>query len=161
MHINPELLEGPNVTGPEALAFDRLGRGPFIGVADGRVLKYGGLSFGFTHFAYTTPTWYAFNCSVYIMRMFDFLDVRTCLITIFDNCFFLFLFLRTRKTQRTCFDYQFFFSEKCAKKRRLNSDNKTIFKEHQNCVLCVFKNGSQKQFSKIGTKLAFNFPTKP
>ncbi|RVW17138.1 Protein strictosidine synthase-like 12 [Vitis vinifera] len=46
----------PNVTGPEALAFDRLGGGPYTGVSDGRVLKYGGPSAGFTDFAYTTPT---------------------------------------------------------------------------------------------------------
>ena len=59
----------------------------YTGVADGRVIKYGGPSFGFTDFAYTTPTWYGFNCIVYIMRMFGFLDVRTCLFTIFENCF--------------------------------------------------------------------------
>lgn len=31
---------GPAASGPESLAFDRAGGGPYTGVADGRVLKW-------------------------------------------------------------------------------------------------------------------------
>lgn len=41
------------VQGPESVAFDPLGRGPYTGVADGRVLFWNGESF--TDFAYTSP----------------------------------------------------------------------------------------------------------
>lgn len=49
------------VNGPEALAFDSSGGGPYTGVSDGRVLKYECRDSGFTEFAYTTPTRYAFS----------------------------------------------------------------------------------------------------
>lgn len=41
------------VQGPESVAFDSLGRGPYTGVADGRVLFWNGESW--TDFAYTSP----------------------------------------------------------------------------------------------------------
>ncbi|CAJ1956256.1 unnamed protein product [Sphenostylis stenocarpa] len=41
------------VQGPESIAFDPLGRGPYTGVADGRILFWNGLSW--TDFAYTSP----------------------------------------------------------------------------------------------------------
>ncbi|KAF3437584.1 hypothetical protein FNV43_RR20340 [Rhamnella rubrinervis] len=41
------------VQGPESIAFDPLGRGPYTGVADGRVLFWDGHSW--TDFAYTSP----------------------------------------------------------------------------------------------------------
>lgn len=40
------------VQGPESIAFDPLGRGPYTGVADGRVLFWDGQSW--TDFAYTS-----------------------------------------------------------------------------------------------------------
>ncbi|XLT04406.1 hypothetical protein HN51_043155 [Arachis hypogaea] len=41
------------VHGPESIAFDPLDRGPYTGVADGRILFWNGHSW--THFAYTSP----------------------------------------------------------------------------------------------------------
>lgn len=41
------------IQGPESVAFDPLGRGPYTGVADGRVLFWNGHSW--THFAHTSP----------------------------------------------------------------------------------------------------------
>ncbi|KAK1668687.1 hypothetical protein QYE76_056846 [Lolium multiflorum] len=40
------------VTGAESLAFDAEGGGPYTGVSDGRVLKWGGTAVGWTTFAY-------------------------------------------------------------------------------------------------------------
>ena len=40
------------VTGAESLAFDRRGQGPYAGVSDGRVLKWGGSALGWTTFAH-------------------------------------------------------------------------------------------------------------
>lgn len=48
----------PNVTGPESVAFNFLGGGPYVGVADGRILKWLGLGFGFVEFATTSPKRY-------------------------------------------------------------------------------------------------------
>ncbi|CAL5374396.1 unnamed protein product [Camellia sinensis] len=45
----------PNMTGPESVAFNFLGGGPYVGVADGRILKWLGLGFGFVEFATTSP----------------------------------------------------------------------------------------------------------
>ena len=42
-----------NVIGPDSLAFDQQGRGPYTGVSDGRVLKYEGPTSGFTSFVHT------------------------------------------------------------------------------------------------------------
>lgn len=46
-----------NVTGamgPESVAFDPNGEGPYTGVADGRILKWQGHESGWTEFAVTT-----------------------------------------------------------------------------------------------------------
>jgi sugar lactone lactonase YvrE len=42
-------------TGPESLAFDPTGGGPYVGVSDGRILKWQGDSLGWTDFAFTSP----------------------------------------------------------------------------------------------------------
>ncbi|KAL6878382.1 hypothetical protein ACP4OV_012552 [Aristida adscensionis] len=42
------------VSGAESLAFDRRGQGPYAGVSDGRVLKWGGAALGWTTFAHST-----------------------------------------------------------------------------------------------------------
>ncbi|RVX14068.1 Protein strictosidine synthase-like 11 [Vitis vinifera] len=44
-----------NVTSPYSFAFDQLGGGPYTGVTDGRIFKYGGPRVGFTEFAFTAP----------------------------------------------------------------------------------------------------------
>nr|CAN78855.1 hypothetical protein VITISV_013355 [Vitis vinifera] len=46
----------PNVTGPVSLAFDLTVGGPYAGVNDGRIIRYGGTDVGFTDFAFCTPT---------------------------------------------------------------------------------------------------------
>ncbi|XP_027368808.1 protein STRICTOSIDINE SYNTHASE-LIKE 12-like [Abrus precatorius] len=43
------------LTGPESIAFDRNGGGPYVGVSDGRVLKYVGPNQGFQEYGYTSP----------------------------------------------------------------------------------------------------------
>ncbi|KAL3498645.1 hypothetical protein ACH5RR_041377 [Cinchona calisaya] len=45
----------PGPTGPESVALDRFGQGPYVGVSDGRILKYKCSNIGFTDFAYTAP----------------------------------------------------------------------------------------------------------
>lgn len=40
--------------GPESVAFDLDGRGPYTGVGDGRILRYDGPELGWTTFAYTS-----------------------------------------------------------------------------------------------------------
>lgn len=55
---NPIFIRLPlpeNVTSPYSSAFDKLGRGPYTTVRDGRVFKYGGPTIGFTEFAFTAP----------------------------------------------------------------------------------------------------------
>ncbi|RHN63783.1 putative strictosidine synthase [Medicago truncatula] len=44
----------PPVTGPESLAFDRNGGGPYVTSSDGRIFKYVGPSEGFKEYAYTS-----------------------------------------------------------------------------------------------------------
>lgn len=41
------------VMGPESIVFDPLGRGPYVGIADGRILFWNGHSWD--NFAYTSP----------------------------------------------------------------------------------------------------------
>jgi strictosidine synthase len=53
----------PNVTSPESAAFDRGGEGPYVTVADGRILKWQGPNVGFVDFAYTSPDRLGFNSS--------------------------------------------------------------------------------------------------
>ncbi|KAK7261142.1 hypothetical protein RIF29_27446 [Crotalaria pallida] len=48
-----EVMFVNQVQGPESIAFDPLGRGPYTGVADGRILFWNGQSW--TDFAYTSP----------------------------------------------------------------------------------------------------------
>ena len=50
---NSELMFVNQVHGPESIVFDPHGRGPYTGVADGRVLFWNGHSW--TDFAYTSP----------------------------------------------------------------------------------------------------------
>lgn len=45
--------------GPESLAFDAQGRGPYTGVSDGRILRYDGPELGWTTFAYTSTNRFA------------------------------------------------------------------------------------------------------
>ncbi|XP_028753725.1 protein STRICTOSIDINE SYNTHASE-LIKE 11-like [Neltuma alba] len=45
----------PPLTGPESLAFDSVGEGPYTGASDGRILKYVGPSDGFVEFASSSP----------------------------------------------------------------------------------------------------------
>ncbi|XP_074294283.1 protein STRICTOSIDINE SYNTHASE-LIKE 10-like [Silene latifolia] len=46
---------GRNQTGPEAIAFDCNGEGPYVGISDGRVLKWKGPHIGWTTYAVTAP----------------------------------------------------------------------------------------------------------
>ena len=48
----------PTATGPAAIAFDLFGGGPYVGVADGRILKWLDPDDGFVDFAYTSPNRY-------------------------------------------------------------------------------------------------------
>ncbi|XP_027181859.1 protein STRICTOSIDINE SYNTHASE-LIKE 11-like [Coffea eugenioides] len=41
--------------GPESVALDRFNQGPYIGVSDGRILKYQGPTTGFVDFAFVAP----------------------------------------------------------------------------------------------------------
>ncbi|PIA48138.1 hypothetical protein AQUCO_01400607v1 [Aquilegia coerulea] len=50
-----EIVNFVEATGPESLAFDPNGNGPYTGVADGRILKWQGEGLGWTEFAYTSP----------------------------------------------------------------------------------------------------------
>lgn len=47
-----------SLTGPESLAFDSIGGGPYTGVSDGRIFKYEGSNGGFLEFAHVTPDRY-------------------------------------------------------------------------------------------------------
>lgn len=51
---NAEIKWQGEVVGPESLAFDSQGRGPYTGVIDGRVLRYDGPEIGWSTFAYTS-----------------------------------------------------------------------------------------------------------
>lgn len=50
-----QLQTGVDFAGPESLAFDLQGRGPYTGVADGRILRWDGPSVGWTEFSTTSP----------------------------------------------------------------------------------------------------------
>ncbi|KAL6651975.1 hypothetical protein ACP70R_010900 [Stipagrostis hirtigluma subsp. patula] len=46
-------LRGPSLRGPESVAFDGAGEGPYSGVSDGRVLKWNGQAAGWSTYAYS------------------------------------------------------------------------------------------------------------
>lgn len=43
------------LAGPECLAFDLQGRGPYTGTGDGRIMRWNGPQIGWSEFAYTSP----------------------------------------------------------------------------------------------------------
>lgn len=45
------------VFGPESLEFDALGRGPYAGLADGRIVRWMGQDTGWETFALVSPKW--------------------------------------------------------------------------------------------------------
>lgn len=51
---NAEIKWQGELQGPESLAFDSQGRGPYAGVMDGRIVRYDGPHLGWTTFAYTS-----------------------------------------------------------------------------------------------------------
>ncbi|KAJ1260106.1 hypothetical protein BS78_10G206800 [Paspalum vaginatum] len=50
-----------SLVGPESVAFDGSGTGPYVNISDGRVLKYGGEATSWTTFAYS-PSYAKNNC---------------------------------------------------------------------------------------------------
>ncbi|WOG90065.1 hypothetical protein DCAR_0209306 [Daucus carota subsp. sativus] len=48
-----KILLPPNATSPESVALARRGGGPYVTIADGRILKWLGPDFGFMDFATT------------------------------------------------------------------------------------------------------------
>lgn len=56
---NGEVMWQGQMLGPESLAFDSQGRGPYTGVSDGRILRYDGPELGWTTFAYTSQNRFA------------------------------------------------------------------------------------------------------
>lgn len=46
------------VFGPESLEFDGLGRGPYAGLADGRIVRWMGENVGWETFAIVTSNWW-------------------------------------------------------------------------------------------------------
>lgn len=58
-----------SLTGPQSLAFDSIGGGPYTGVSDGRILKYEETYSGFVEFAYTWQGRYVFQC-VFVFSFF-------------------------------------------------------------------------------------------
>ena len=63
---NPQRLELPDTLaiGPESVAFDGHGTGPYVSVSDGRILKYGGEGAGWATFAYS-PSYTKNNCDAF------------------------------------------------------------------------------------------------
>lgn len=51
---NSKIVKVDGALGPESLAFDPNGEGPYAGVADGRILKWLGDEKGWTDFAFTS-----------------------------------------------------------------------------------------------------------
>lgn len=49
-----QIIHVTGAVGPESLVFDSNGKGPYTGVADGRILKWQGEGRGWTDFAFTT-----------------------------------------------------------------------------------------------------------
>ncbi|PAN05121.1 hypothetical protein PAHAL_1G116300 [Panicum hallii] len=62
---NTQRLELPDVlVGPESVAFDARGGGPYVSISDGRVLRYGGEGVGWTTFAYS-PSYTKNGCDAF------------------------------------------------------------------------------------------------
>ena len=56
------------VFGPESLEFDNVGRGPYTGMADGRIVRWMGKDVGWETFALVTKNW----CVVSLLDLFLF-----------------------------------------------------------------------------------------
>ncbi|GMJ09598.1 hypothetical protein like AT3G57030 [Hibiscus trionum] len=52
---NYEQMELNEGSGPESIAFDCKNEGPYVGISDGRILKWQGLNLGWKQFAVTSP----------------------------------------------------------------------------------------------------------
>lgn len=74
-----KLVLPPNVTGPASAALDRGGKGPYVAVADGRILKWQGPTTGFLDFAYTSPNKLCYFVLISLATHFSFTYVA-------DNC---------------------------------------------------------------------------
>lgn len=78
--IGPENLVGSNnvlttarmiplpVDGPESLDWDPQGGGPYVGVTDGRILKWSGEDLGWVEFAHASPD--RFVCIILVICIF-------------------------------------------------------------------------------------------
>jgi hypothetical protein len=64
------------VQGPESVAFDPRGRGPYTGVADGRVLFWDGARW--VYFAHASPNWTAERCGPKTSHMDYLKDEHVC-----------------------------------------------------------------------------------
>ena len=69
--------------GPESLAFDSNGEGPYTGVADGRILKWEGEARGWTDFAVTTSNRYQLqllhrHCRPFFLYFKSWLVISIC-----------------------------------------------------------------------------------
>ncbi|KAG0459079.1 hypothetical protein HPP92_022207 [Vanilla planifolia] len=58
-----ELAFASQVFGPESIEFDSDGRGPYAGLADGRVVRWMGEAVGWETFAVVSPNWSAAVCA--------------------------------------------------------------------------------------------------
>lgn len=61
-----------SVVGPESIAFDCRGKGPYVGVSDGRILKWQGPCRGWTEFAFTSPT----RQAIFMTSLFSNINTR-------------------------------------------------------------------------------------
>lgn len=50
-----EIIGKGEIFGPESIAFDVHGKGPYTGLSDGRIVRYDGPELGWTTFATTSP----------------------------------------------------------------------------------------------------------
>lgn len=67
-----KIIQVTGALGPESIAFDPNGDGPYTGVADGRILKWQGDELGWTEFAVTTSQRYLHISSLQLMTHFSF-----------------------------------------------------------------------------------------
>ena len=70
--------------------------------------------------------------------------------------FYVIINKKNMKNIENAFSFQFCFVLKNTKKHK-SQITRTIFKEHQNLIFYIFKNYSQKKFSKTGTPLWLQF----